>query len=241
MLINLRTTHRPASLSEALALLARHGARPLYGGGLVRENSSEVSEAVDLSTTGLARIDTGDGTLTIGGAATLEAIRAACADLSGAVVESLAEVCRNEMPLTLRNALALGDVLTEARPTSLLRTWLTALGSRAQLITRPIGSDGTHRLIESLRVKLDVPAERAGWGWAKVSRTPADAPIVVAIAWLEGDSERIAVGGLLLQPTLYTPGMPAQYDDYLGSVEYRTAIAPILVRRARDQAIQRRG
>ncbi len=241
MLINLRTIHRPTSLDEALALLARPGVYPLYGGGLVRENSSEVGEAVDLSASGLTRIDTTDRMLTIGGAATLEAIRAACADLPGVVAESLAEICRNEMPLTLRNALALGDVLTEARPTSLLRTWLTALGPRAQLLTRPIGADGMGRLIELLRVKLDVPDERAGWGWAKVSRTPADAPIVVAIAWLEGDSERIAVGGLLLHPALYTPGMPAQYDDYLGGVEYRTAVAPVLAQRARDQAIQRRG
>ncbi len=81
MLINLRTLHKPTSLTEAADLLEKPGMRALYGGALIRENAKSVEAAVDLSALGLTRIDLEGDTLRIGSCATLEAIRLACDDL----------------------------------------------------------------------------------------------------------------------------------------------------------------
>src|SRR5579859_5318251 len=116
MLVSLNAISKPQTLTEALEKLKQPEVRPLYGGGLVRANSTETEEAVDLSGCGLDKIELIDNTLSIGGAARLESIVAFCADLRGEVAHSLAEILKQEAPITLRNALALGDVLTEANP-----------------------------------------------------------------------------------------------------------------------------
>ncbi len=257
MLISLKSIMKPLTVAQAVEVLNRPGTYPLYGGGLVRENPTEAQEAVDLSVCGMDKIDRFEESLDsddsqasenphqiilrIGGAARLEAIVNACADLPGEAAHSLIAVLREEVPQTLRYALALGDVLREKRPTSPLRTWLTALGDRVDLIEQPIAAG---MLTEALHVRLDNPADRAGFGWAKVARTPADAPIAAAAVWLEGEREsnleHAAISGLMLDPVLYRPGMPSQYENYLGSAEYRTAIAPVLVQRARKAANARR-
>lgn len=229
MLINLRTLHKPTTLDEAVALLNKPGVRPLYGGSLIRENSKEVEEAVDLSALGLNRVRVEDDMLIIGSTATLEAVREFCLTLNHIVAAALAEIIRVEYPLTLRNAMTPGDIITEARTNSLLLTFFAALGSRASLEKRG-------NLIIARRVTLDRPDQNCGFAFEKVARTPADAPIVGAVAWIEDEQERVAVCGLMQQPTLYTFGMPSQIADYLGSAEYRTEMAKIVARRALERA-----
>ena len=233
MLHHLTTLHQPQTIEEALELLTQPGTYPLYAGGLVRTNAPDVKAAVLLNSCGLTQISANDGRLYVGGAATLESIRTFCLTLSGAAPASLAEILRQELPLGLRNGLALGDILTESRPASPLRTLLVALGDRVILHTHPISAGWLFRMLE---LRLDQPIDRAAFGFEKVARSPADAPIVCAVVWHENSVERSAVGGLLPDPVIYQPDLPSQYEDYLGSAEYRSAIAPILVKRASDRA-----
>ncbi len=143
----------------------------------------------------------------------------------------MSEILAYEAPLTLRNVLTIGDILTEARSNSPLLTLIAALPDRIHV--RRQGA-----LIELVALTLEAPdqSESVGFAFEKVARTPADAPIVGAFAWIEGDVERVAVCGLMQQPTVYTFGMPSQLSDYLGSAEYRTEMAKVLARRTLERA-----
>ncbi len=230
MLINLRTIHKPATLDEAVHLLQQPDTRALYGGAFVRENAKEVTDAVDLSALGLSRITRDGNTLIIGSTATLETVRQYCLTIDSVIARALADVLREEAPLSLRNVLTPGDVISEARGNSLLLTLFAVLGARSS-ITRRGGV-----LIEARRVTLDSPTENCGYAFEKIARTPADAPIVGAVAWAEAGESRVAICGLLQMPTLYTFGMPAQISDYLGGTEYRTEMAKVLARRTLTRA-----
>ncbi len=234
MLPNLRTLHRPTTITEAAALLARPGVKPLYGGALIRENDHDLTEAVDLSRLGLNTIaitEEADARwLNIGSMVTLEQVRVFALEQTSVATQALAAVLLAEYPETLRNALTPGDVITEMRPNSLLLTFFAALGGRTAIVRH-------ESIIIARRVRLDTPEDRAGFGFDKVSRTPADAPIVGAVAWVEASAApRIAVCGLTQSPMLYTEGMPSQIDDYLGSAQYRTQVAGVVARRALERA-----
>ncbi len=229
MLINLRTLHNPTTRDEAVMLLNKPGVKPLYGGALVRENAKETEEAVDLSALGLNRVQVEGDILVIGSTTTLETVREFCLTINSVIAAALAEIIRAEYPLTLRNVMTPGDVITEARGNSLLLTFFAAIGNRASL-------EKQGNLIIARRVMLDTPDQDCGFSFEKVARTPADAPIVGAVAWVEGAQERVAVCGLMQAPAVYTFGMPSQIADYLGSAEYRTEMAKIVARRALERA-----
>ncbi|HHH41015.1 MAG TPA: hypothetical protein ENK56_03300 [Chloroflexi bacterium] len=102
----------------------------------------------------------------------------------------------------------------------------------------------------------DDPPARAAWAW--VGRTPHDQPIVCAAAWLvrAGDTVqaiRLALGGVADHPirlpalerelqgapldaATLTLDIPNPPSDFLGSAEYRQAMALQLARRALAQA-----
>jgi len=236
MLPNLRTLHRPTTINEAAALLARLGVKPLYGGALIRENDRDLTEAVDLSRLGLNTIavtEQADGHwLNIGSMVTLEQVRVFALEQTAVAMCALAAVLLTEYPETLRNALTPGDVITEMRPNSLLLTFFVALGERTAIVRHG-------GIIIARCVRLDSPQDHAGFGFDKVSRTPADAPIVGAVAWVEANvTPRVAVCGLTQSPMVYTEGMPSQIDDYLGSAGYRTQVAAVVARRALERAAQ---
>lgn len=229
MLIQLATIHQPHSLQDAAALLEHPDTRALYGGATVRENSPLVTTAIDLRQLGLNKIQIVDGELIIGSTTTLETVRAFCLEQNGRITEALAAALMIEFPYTLRNVMTPGDILSEARPNSLLLTLFAALGSRTHV-------ERHGKLFVSRRIRLDQAEDSAGFALEKVARTPADAPIVGAVAWIEGNSERVAVCGIAPQPVVYTFGMESTVADHLGSAEYRTEMAKVVARRALEKA-----
>lgn len=122
------------------------------------------------------------------------------------------------------------------------------------------------RTVGGKPITLHVNAQNVAWGEAHVARTPADAPIVSAVAgvWKEGGTvrqARLVLTGVWAKPvgmaesigrlrgrTLdeqaiedVAQSVEAEVKprgDFLGSVEYRTAMAGVLTRRALVQCQQ---
>jgi carbon-monoxide dehydrogenase medium subunit len=154
--------------------------------------------------------------------------------------------------------------------------WVAALLALGATVTLERGDDGpTEVILESLlrrraegeisalHVPLGGPERR--WGQAAVARTPADEPIVAAIAVLalEGDvvrQARVALTGVwpgsvrLAEAAAWWVGGPldaeriqavaaaveeevAPKGDFLGSAEYRRAMAGVLTRRALESCL----
>jgi CO/xanthine dehydrogenase FAD-binding subunit len=247
MLINLRTTHKPKTLDEAAALLARPGSYPIYGGGayLLRSNalaqgldSRDVHETVDLSRL-LGEQSGLPASPLIDAAASLETIAASHPQF-GAIIGA-------STPRTLRNALTLGDELMERRPDSLLMGLLTGFAAnviRHNAPPLPIGqwleqSAELCRQTLIVGVALSAYTPEGQVTLAKVSRTPADSPIVAALAFQTAQtaSQRpfVIIVGVDLKPVIYRDGLLSLIGDYKGSAEYRAAMAGVLSAQALAQ------
>jgi CO/xanthine dehydrogenase FAD-binding subunit len=243
MLINLRTTHKPKTLDEAAALLARPGIYPIYGGGayLLRSNalaqgldSRDVHETVDLSRLLGAQCGLPASPL-IDAAASLETIAASHPQF-GAVIGA-------STPRTLRNALTLGDELMERRPDSLLMGLLTGFAAnviRHNAPPLPIGqwleqSAELCRQTLVVGVALSTYTPEGQVTLAKVSRTPADSPIVAALAFQTAQQPFVVIIGVDLKPVIYRDGLLSLIGDYKGSAEYRAAMAGVLSAQALAQ------
>jgi CO/xanthine dehydrogenase FAD-binding subunit len=252
MLSNLRTIHKPATLEEAAALLRRPGVYPLYGGGaaLIRQNSPDVEAGVDLTSLIAAGCSGDKSGVRIDGCATLETL----ATYDGYI----GSVVREDAPETLRNALTLGDVLMECRPDSLTLTLLVGLRAQIRsLADASIDIDNWFSLSADERRQTVIagvflPEYRPGM-WhitlEKVSRTPADAPIVAAIGFARGGGKSTAVVtfycvvcGLSDRPIRCKPKdiatLKSQIDDTKGSAEYRTEMAKLVSNRAITRAVE---
>lgn len=262
---------RPQTLDEALRLLQRPGLRtlPLAGGVWltprlrrdvqVPQPLSEPADAVvDLTDLGLDGIELdgepGDGSLRIGATATLSAIvdNPACQQfVSGGL---LVEAARRAAPLNQRNAATLAGTLLGADSANELLLTLLALDTRATITTgtprtlhlAELVSGPTQELARGLVLHFDVPwpSQDTRSAQARVARTPADQPIVAAVAVAQRSRRRIAVGGVAEQPLLLDvtdspldAALAAALDeaalrsDWLGSAEYRRTMAVVLSER----------
>lgn len=290
MLLNLREYHRPAgdagpagpeagrdptpALDRVLALLARPDVRtvPLAGGdALLGSGDDAVAAVVDLQGLGLDDVSLANGTWQAGATVTRSRLAedpAARALFGGVIAQAAAHwsgsVQRNRA--TLGGALAIGagnDALVAALLACDAQVALYAREGGQQL---PLAHFLARRraLLDApsliLGVEVRAPADPAGAALAAVARTPADAPIVLAVACLTraGDrcvSARLVVGGVADRP-LRLPQVEAALagrqpavdgfaeagkaagaavdpaGDYRGSAEYRRAMAGVLTQRA---------
>ncbi|UCC62116.1 MAG: FAD binding domain-containing protein [Anaerolineae bacterium] len=210
----LREYHRPETIAEALALLARPGvtSTPLAGGTtlvprLVRVDS-QVEAVVDLSRLGLDFIELLEGrTLGLGATATLAQVaeNALCRSVAGGL---LSRVARMNAPVNVRNVATVGGVVAEGDTTSELLLALLALDAEVIIESNADKSRSlpleaflsapadalAGGLSSALRqgsgqgllreVRLAVPQGNVGAGFARVARTPHDRPIVAAAAVL---------------------------------------------------------
>ncbi|HEX3049342.1 MAG TPA: FAD binding domain-containing protein [Aggregatilineaceae bacterium] len=270
MLLNLKTIHTPTTLEEAISWLAQPGAYPLYGGAaLQRRSSSDVLAGVDLSQLELDYVRESENSLRLGSMLTLEQVRQACAERGekyprlGAVATMLAA----DWPETLRNTMTLGDLLMERESQSMTNVLLLALGvviKRMDLnvhLTMPawltIPADVSRYLIAHVRISRGSQAVNVAT--EKVARTPADAPIVGAVACVEKTQAPVkqyttlALCGVAKTPipqpdaarTFDETGSIDQAldklildppDDHWGSREYRSEMARVLTRRVLERA-----
>jgi CO/xanthine dehydrogenase FAD-binding subunit len=271
--------HKPGDVPTALDLLRREAPRtvPLAGGTWLNPRLGREVEAeavVDLSALGLAGIDRDVDTLRLGAMTTLAEVVAddSCRSLADGILSAAA---RRDATVNVRNMATIGGTLVVAPVDSEFVLALVALG--AEIIVQRAAGDG-HRLQAArgflaepdrlaaldhgliTRVLIHIPLHVAG-GMARVARTPADHPIVAAVAVIaeDADAVRVALGGVTrhplpieLDPALRRhPGLvdkgrnavAAAIDaaelgaDFRGSAEYRREMGILLAGRALASAV----
>ena len=263
---------RPKTINEALTLLQRPGLHtvPLAGGtwlvprlrrdlDVPNPLDDPVDAVVDLAGLGLNAIEwegePGNGWLHLGATATLEQIayNPICREVAGGI---LAEAAHREAPINQRNAATLAGATIGAPSQSELQLALLVLAAHAVIDDGQPRSVPLTELLADLpgqltgalvtAVKLPWPGETVRGGLARVARTPSDQPIVAVAAAVDGESRRLAVGGVTAAPLLLRldagddlekalEAALADVDllaDWQGSSEYRRAMAIVLGQRA---------
>jgi CO/xanthine dehydrogenase FAD-binding subunit len=271
MLAGVRNVYTPENMDEAINLLTEYDVRPLYGGVAIhRESPHEITAVVDLSRLGLEQHRVFDKGFSLGSMMTLEAARQACLAMSEHIPNAafLAKIIRLEAPINMRNTMTIGDLLVERRSNSILMTALVLLDAQ-------VDANGWPRFIHdwlkapALEVKsaliIEIAVEQGSLAgrhaFEKVSRTPADAPIVGVMSYVERNSDgtildaRLAVCGVADYPIplpavdeelISTNGDLDQAlsklnvspkGDHWGSTDYRTAMTRVLSRRVLSQTL----
>jgi CO/xanthine dehydrogenase FAD-binding subunit len=254
LLLNLREYHRPATIAEAVQLLHQGAGRTaaLAGGtDLVGRSDASIEAVVDLRHLPLTDLTPdANGALRIGAMVTLQHIATAptIQSLAGRILCRAAE---RAAPATIRAAATLGGTLASHKGGDEVPTVLLALGAVVCLETAagpwelPVADFLNQReavLEGALITAVRLPnLAGARGGFALVSRTPADRAIVCAAAVVTTDDSTVAIGGMTAHPRLL--GDIARWEvlsDHRGSSEYRRWVAPVLVRRALNEASDRR-
>ncbi|NWG17597.1 MAG: FAD binding domain-containing protein [Chloroflexi bacterium] len=263
--------HRPTTLTEALQLAVQPGSAALAGGAITFNRlDAPMDVFIDLQAVPeLNRIERHEGGWLVGGACRLEQI----VELAG-LPQTLRRALTRAVPVNLRNGASAAESLL--RP-AYSGEWVAALaaldaGVRRALtggqtetfsITETTLVDGGGRsLAEGIITGLFIPALKAGEALeaAFVARTPADAPIVSAAAFVRLDGRGlvetafVALHGASAAPALnvHLPVLQGRAldksavetaarlvvedispaGDYRGSAAYRAEMASVLTRRA---------
>ncbi len=242
----LREYHRPRSVDEATGLLARNDVRllPLAGGtklvGLLETRAEPgVEGVVDLREAGLDYLRRDGDVLHVGAMTTLSALTA-CAEAADLADGLLRRAARGEGPLNLRNAATIGGVVACAEFDSEFYAALLALD--AAVTVRNPGGETTRRLADfgadqpgrGLVLEVQIPLVATQGGAARIARTPADRPIVAALAARGPAGVRLALCGVAARPILAESPLDPP-DDFKASRSYRLAMAPVVARRARTE------
>lgn len=235
-----RAYHRPATLHDALELLARDDVttRVLAGGtDLVGRRCADPYEVVDLQAVGLGDVVVTGDTVDIGAMVRLQKLID-----TGVLPAVLTDLVRREAPFTLRNAATLGGTVAAADPESELVagllvheaevTLVSAEGEQtlalAELLTE--GSSLSGAIITSVRMATGGIAAAARTG-----RTPADRPIVMAVARRNPTGRvLLALTGVGPVPRLVDPEEASALRppaDFRGSADYRGELAVVLAER----------
>lgn len=223
--------HRPASLDEALDLLGADGRIPMGGGTLVNTPGGEPVEVVDLQALGLSGIAADGDEIRLGAMTVLSDL--ADADTVPAIV---AEAARRELPSTLRGLATVGGTVAVGDPESVLLAALLAHGGRVEVDgsqTVPLAEylEDRSGLITAVTIEAGGSASIAGTG-----RTPADVPIVAAVARRHDDAVTVVLTGVANVPVVVDPNDPiaglAPAGDFRGTSEYRLHLASVNTQRA---------
>lgn len=256
MLVHLKGYHRPSSLEEAVRILQEgRGRTAVLAGGteLVGKTDHALETVIDLASLNLGQIVATGGALRLGAMTTLAALTTDPAVL-GTAGGLLARAAQLSAPATIRAAATLGGTLAGRKGGEELPTALLALGAFVQLTSRdnavtvPLSDFLTRRaalLSGAILTGVTITATPdARGGLARVSRSPADRSIVFAAAVVAGESRSIAVGGCAATPRLWTSEQfaicPEDWEavgDFRASAEYRTWVAPVVARRALENAL----
>ena len=231
--------HRPASVEEAVRLLAQPQTAALAGG--TRVNATPFVgqvEAVDLQSLGLSGIErVGSTGLRLGATTTLQQM----AD-SELVPELLRALARREAPSTMRTLATVGGTVAAGGWESELLTGLLVCDTTVELRT----GSGTstvnlpalladcellrNALITSVTIQTD-----GSFASDHTGRTPGDQAIVSAVARRStSGAVTVAASGVAATPVIVADlSALAPHSDFRGSTEYRTHLANILVARVR--------
>lgn len=228
--------HRPASMDDALALLAAPSPKRLVlaGGTVVNtDRSPEPVEVVDVQALGLSGIALDGDRLRIGAATTL-----ALLSTDESTPGLIAELASRELPSTLRTLATVGGLVACADPESELLAALLVYVAKVTIVSTSgeaevdladvLDSGPGSGIISAVSIETGgvTAASRTG-------RTPGDSPIVAAVARRGPDGfVRLAASGVAGRPVLVQdhealdpPG------DFRGSSTYRRHLASVLAGR----------
>jgi CO/xanthine dehydrogenase FAD-binding subunit len=192
---------------------------------------------VDLAGLGLDTLTIHDGALHIGATVTLTRLVEHPA-ASGLADGLLRRAAQSEGPVNLRNVATVGGVIAAAEADSEVYAALLALDARitvhdlAGATTTPLARVSPGRgALNGLVTVVHMPLTAVRGGHARVARTPADRPIVAALAVSGPDGTRVALCGVAARPVL--AGAPLDPPaDFKGSATYRRAMAEVVMQRA---------
>jgi aerobic carbon-monoxide dehydrogenase medium subunit len=259
---------KPASVADALAILAEHdGARALAGGqtliNVMKARAASPDLLVDLN--GLDELKgielAGDGTLSIGAMSTYTEI---CASAEARARPILGEVCAQIADVQVRNRGTIGGNLCSSDPTNHLPPLMVAIGAQMTIVgpggerTVPaeeffLGVYMTAAGPGELLTKITIPAGRSD-GFASVPIGVDGTCIVNAAASANGEI-RVALGCVGAVPELVRPASAAPEavrdsvrasdidppGDVHASADYRRHLAEVVAARAVEQASKRAG
>jgi CO/xanthine dehydrogenase FAD-binding subunit len=234
----IKTYHRAKSIEEALRLQARAGIKTVLLPGYDATVDESVDEVVDLQAVPLKGISISGDWLTVEGLVTLQTL----VDRED-LPEWLRQLAREEEPSTLRNMRTIASVIEDASPESLLLTALIAADAKVMVqslagMMRAFLLDVLVGNVTGFPVSLTLALDGAV-AFAKVGRTPADKPIVAAVARRGADGGlRLALCGVADTPILVSPDAldglsPA--GDFRGSSAYRKQMTAVLSQRVLSQ------
>jgi CO/xanthine dehydrogenase FAD-binding subunit len=234
--------YRPTKVEEVLQLLARPGITTAIVAGGTHFNDQRAAplaeEVVDLQALGLDGVSEAGDRLQLGAMVRLQTLVE-----DERVPALLREMAHREGPNTLRNEATLGGVVVVADPESEL---LAALLVHEAEVEVQFQSDPRRLALADFLAGLPGSVEggvvtavsvvTSGQGSGeRVARTPADRPIVAAVARQdEGGQIHLALCGVAATPILVKPDQlqglqpPA---DFRGSSNYRREMAQVLSRR----------
>ena len=237
---SIRAYHRPTTLDEALALLARSDvvSAPLAGGTVLNGLPTEVpEEVVDLQALGLSDISRDGAVLEVGSATTLRDF----VDHEW-TPPLLRDLALREAPNTIRNAATIGGTVAAADPESGLLCGLLAHAATLR-IARVSGADdvalaefldGDRPLDGGLITLVRIPIGGEG-AFEATARTPADIPIVLTVGHRSDEGVlRLAAAGVASHPVLIDSDRIADLDppdDFRGSADYRRHLVTVLAAR----------
>jgi len=261
---------RPATVSEALQLMAEHEDAKILAGGhsllpAMKLRLNEPAVLIDIGRIAELKGITNGSSLRIGALTThneiarSDAVQAACA--------ALAESTRVVGDQQVRNWGTLGGNLAHADPASDLPATTLALG--ATYVAQ--GPNGTREIAASefyqgfltsalepdeMLTEIRVPKMNgAGWSFQKFNRRAQDWAIVGVVAWRRNGDSGVALvnmgsvpvlassvssalaGGASIEDAAEQAAAEAEPQaDLNASVDYRTHLAKVLVKRALTEA-----
>lgn len=233
--------HRPATLDQAVQLLARPGihARIVAGGTSITPHlGADVDEVVDLQAVGLEGIDATRTTVTIGSMTTLQALVE-----NPALPAIVQEAAHRDAPNTIRHVATLGGAIVSGDWESELlaallvcdaQVMIQRQGGRAVVSLADFLAERAAHLRQAIITQVTLATDGAAAA-DRTARTPADKPIVAAAARRASHGEvRLALAGVAETPILValdTLDSLVPPGDFRGSSDYRKHLAGVLARR----------
>jgi carbon-monoxide dehydrogenase medium subunit len=242
---------QPASLPEAIRLLAAEESRALSGGTalmlMMKAGVLRPARLVSLAGCGLGGIEVRQGTLRVGAMTTLRELERSAAVRKGWPV--ITRALRTLANVRVRNVATLGGSLAHGDPHMDMPPLLSALGARVT-IAGPSGERSAD--VESLyagylettlrpgelitRVEVP-PLEGRGAAYLKFTTRSADDWPAVGIAVVLGSPDRVFIGAATDRPTqLENLDRLVIESDLHGSAAYKKHLIRVLLPRAIDEA-----